>query len=64
MKQRGPRKARNPVARSMHLSKLFAPKALPAKKGKSTHYKRDRDWDRSGDFGPNSFWAAPLVFIA
>jgi stalled ribosome alternative rescue factor ArfA len=40
MKQKQPRKARNMVAKAMHECKLFAPKAIPSKKGKGTIYNR------------------------
>ena len=40
MKQRKPRKARNLVAKAVRECKLFAPKVIPAKKGKSVVYSR------------------------
>lgn len=40
MKQKAPRKARNMAAKALRECKLFAPKTIPAKKGKGTIYSR------------------------
>lgn len=53
MKQKKPTKPRNLVAKAMRESKIFAPKAIPNKKGKGAIYKRNKQ-DRSDPSGPFS----------
>ncbi len=55
MKQRKPPKGRNMVAKALQC-KIFAPKTVPAKKGRGTVYTRK---GRSGDNGSGLylFWA-------
>ena len=46
MKNRQPRKPRNPMARALYENKLFSPQVTPLKKGKGVIYKRTKDWKK------------------
>jgi hypothetical protein len=54
MKKRKPPKGRNMVAKALQC-KIFAPKTVPAKRGKGTIYKREKIKDQ-GNQSPDPFF--------
>lgn len=61
MKERRPRKARNMAAKALRECKLFAPKTIPAKKGRGAIYSRKGRIAEKGPSGLCHFWLTKFV---
>jgi stalled ribosome alternative rescue factor ArfA len=62
MKLRKPRKARNLAAKALRECKLFAPKSIPARKGKGAIYSR-KGRNAVGPSGPYLLWGMALNIL-